>query len=77
MLMDEADRLLARAFDDITMFRRLLALMPYTVHVDHDQCRAVERSRERAVKLLSRAPARPGVAHRLTPPRRSAQGEHL
>lgn len=79
--MDEADRLLARAFSDIELYRRVLALMPYTVHVDHEQQRARERARERAVRLLScTVPTQRGAeptVHRLTTPRRSSQGGHL
>jgi hypothetical protein len=45
-------RRLAQAFDDITMWRNFVAIMPWTVHVDHE----AERSRERAAKLLGRIP---------------------
>lgn len=55
--MDEADRLLARAFSDIELYRRLLALMPYTVHVDHDQRRATEHATERATRMFAHVPA--------------------
>lgn len=52
--MVEADlyRQLASAHDDITLWRNLVAIMPWTVHVDHE----AERSRERAVRLLGRIP---------------------
>lgn len=52
--MDEADlyRQLAKAHDDITLWRNLVALLPYTVHVDHE----VERARERITRLLGRIP---------------------
>lgn len=42
---------LARAHRDIELHRNLLALLPWTVHVDH----ALERAIERAT-LLSRIP---------------------
>jgi len=48
----QAYRRLAEALDDITLHRNLLALLPWTVHVDH----AFERSQERALRLLSRLP---------------------
>lgn len=50
--MDEATRLLARSFADIEMYRRLLAIMPWAVHVDHDQRRALER----ATRIFARTP---------------------
>lgn len=52
--MSEADlcRELARAYDDVAMWRNLVALMPWTVHVDHEAVRA----HERAVRLLARVP---------------------
>lgn len=52
--MVEADlyRELASAYDDITLWRNLVALMPWTVHVDHEAVRA----HERAVRLLARMP---------------------
>lgn len=60
--MAEADTLrqLAGALDDIGMHLILLALLPWTVHVDHAAERAeFERraSRDRAARLLLRVPA--------------------
>lgn len=54
--MSEADcyRALARAHDDLAMHRTLLALLPWTVHVDHEY----ERSVARATRLLNRLPAK-------------------
>lgn len=52
VIVDEAHRLLARAFDDIELYRRLLALMPWTVHCNHHQ----RRARERATRLLALSP---------------------
>lgn len=54
--MPEADvlRQLATALDDIAMHMTLLALLPWTVHVDHQAARVeFERraSRERAARL--------------------------
>lgn len=49
-------RRLATALDDIAMHMTLLALLPWTVHVDHQAARAeYERraSRERAARLAS------------------------
>lgn len=74
--MDDADRLLARAFSDIELYRRLLALMPYTVHVDHAQRRAVEHATERATRMFALVPSQRResalrVLHRLTTQRRS------
>jgi hypothetical protein len=71
--MNEAEcyRELAGAFDDITMWRNLVALMPYTVHVDHEYQRAMER----ASRLLAQIPPprHPidvrAIRHRLTTPR--------
>lgn len=54
--MDEAARLLAKAFDDIELYRRLLALMPWAVHCNHQQRRAVER----AARLLALPSQRKG-----------------
>jgi hypothetical protein len=50
----EADlyRELAGAHDDIAMWRNLVAIMPWTVHVDHEAV----RSQERAARLLARIP---------------------
>lgn len=59
MTDSEALRQLATALEDITMHMTLLALLPYTVHVDHRAERAeFERraSRERASRLLLRIP---------------------
>jgi len=42
------------------MHLRLLALMPYTVHCDHEQLRAVRErieARERAARLLALVPS--------------------
>lgn len=52
--MTEADlyRELARAHRDLVMWRNLMALLPYTVHVDHE----ARRAHERAVALISRIP---------------------
>jgi hypothetical protein len=50
--MDESTRLLARAFADMEMYRRLLALMPYCVHCDHERRRAAER----ATRMFARVP---------------------
>lgn len=52
--MSEADayRQLAAAYDDIAMYRNLLALLPYTVPVNHE----FERATERAALLLARIP---------------------
>jgi hypothetical protein len=52
VVVDESARLLAKAFDDIELYRRLLALMPWTVHCNHEQRRAAER----ATALLARIP---------------------
>jgi hypothetical protein len=55
----DALRRLAEALDDVGMHLTLLALLPWTVHVDHRAERAeFERraSRERAARLLSRIP---------------------
>lgn len=52
VIVDEAHRLLARAFDDIELYRRLLALMPWTVHCNHQQ----RRARERAARIIARQP---------------------
>lgn len=73
--MHEPDllRRLAEAFDDIEMHFRLLALMPWTVHVDH-RAERVEyerrRSRERAEALLARIPTQ--RSREITLPRRGA-----
>lgn len=67
--MDESARLLAKAFDDLDMHRRLLALLPWTVHCDHEQRRADERAdteRTRAL-LLARIPDQ-RYAHRFIKP---------
>lgn len=52
--MSEADayRRLAEVCDDVTMWRNFVALMPWTVHVNHEH----ERARERAERILSRIP---------------------
>jgi hypothetical protein len=52
VIVDESARLLARAFADIEMYRRLLALMPYCVHCDHERRRAAER----ATRMFARVP---------------------
>ncbi len=59
--MSDSDllRRLAEALEDIEVHYRLLALLPWTVHVDHAAERAeYERraSRERAERLLARIP---------------------
>jgi hypothetical protein len=48
----ELHRQLANAFDDVTMWRNLVALLPWTVHVDHE----ARRAHERAMRLLGRIP---------------------
>lgn len=52
--MSEADayRQLAAACDEIVMWRNFVALLPYTVHVDHEY----ERAMGRAARLLARIP---------------------
>jgi hypothetical protein len=52
VVMGESARLLAKAFDDLEMYRRLLALMPWTVHCDHERRRASER----ATRMFARVP---------------------
>ena len=71
---------LAQAHRDIELHRNLLALLPWTVHVDHQLERAIERA-----TLLARIPAqrqrpldlrpatRPGVAPRGVPARPHTQ----
>jgi hypothetical protein len=59
--MDEPETLrqLATALEDVVMHLNLLALLPFTVHVDHRlERQEFERraSRERAARLLSRIP---------------------
>lgn len=59
--MAEADcyRELATALDDVAMHMILLALLPWTVHVDHQAERAERErraSRERAARLLAQIP---------------------
>lgn len=61
------------ALDDIEMHFRLLALLPWTVHVDHAAERAeLERrsSQERAARLLSRIPTQRAPSD----PRRAPSG---
>ena len=71
---------LAQAHRDMVMYRTLLALLPYTVHVDHEYERAMERAallariptqRQRPLDL--RPVARPGVAPRGVPARPHTQ----
>jgi hypothetical protein len=50
-------RLVSTAFDDMTMWRNFVALLPYTVHVDHDRERALERARR--LRTLPRQRPRP------------------
>lgn len=62
MTESELYRELATAHEDVAMWRNLVALMPWTVHVDH----AAERSRMRAIQLLGRIPTpRPTLDRRL------------
>jgi hypothetical protein len=57
---------LTTAHRDLALWRNLVALLPWTVHVDHEH----ERARERA-RRLARIPTQRGVApaRRLTTPR--------
>lgn len=52
MIESELYTELAKAHRDLELWRNLVALLPWTVHVDH----AAVRSRERALRLMSRIP---------------------
>jgi hypothetical protein len=71
--VDELDYLnrLAELRRDVLMWRNLMALVPYAVHVDHEAQRAErarQESRERAARLLARIPTQRN--REITPPRR-------
>ena len=71
VLCDSALRQGRPSVDDLTMHLRLLYLLPYTVHVDHQVERAAHERRaaqERASRLLARIPSqRPSNDPRRTP----------
>jgi hypothetical protein len=75
--MDEPESLhrLAAALNDVAMHMNLLALLPWTVHVDHAAGHA-ERERaaaqERAARLLTRIPVQ--RSREITLPRRTPAG---